>query len=74
MLVDEQVAIYLHILAHRIKNRTVQNDFHCSAEAISRPFRKVLFAVIRLQGHFYKKPEPIPGNSIDEGWKCLRDV
>ncbi|KAH7852626.1 hypothetical protein Vadar_027141 [Vaccinium darrowii] len=72
MLVDEQVAIFLHTLAHHIKNRTLQNDFHRSAEAISRSFRKVLIAVIRLQGHLYKKPEPIPENSTDERWKWFK--
>ncbi|XP_058217414.1 uncharacterized protein LOC131328489 [Rhododendron vialii] len=72
MLVDEQVAIFLHILAHHIKNRTLQNNFHRSAEAISRSFRKVLVAVMRLQGHLYKTPEPIPQNSTDERWKWFK--
>ena len=27
MLVDEQVAIFLHVLAHHVKNRTMKNKF-----------------------------------------------
>ena len=69
ILVDEQVAIFLHILAHHIKNRSIQNDFHRSGESISRHFKKVLIAVIRLQGQLFKKPNPIPENLTDEKWK-----
>lgn len=72
MLVDEQVAISLHILAHHVKNRVIHSEFNHSAESISRHFKMFLIAVIRLQGGLYKKPEPIPENSVDEKWKWFK--
>ncbi|RWR76160.1 putative nuclease HARBI1 [Cinnamomum micranthum f. kanehirae] len=72
MLFDEQVAISLHILAHHVKNRVIQNEFNCSAESISRHFKMFFIAVIRLQGELYKKPKPIPENSVDEKWKWFK--
>ncbi|KAF7826810.1 protein ALP1-like [Senna tora] len=42
MLVDEQVAMFLHILAHHVKNRVIQFEFRRSAESISRTFNRVL--------------------------------
>eukprot|EP00268_Persea_americana_P026680 TRINITY_DN2612_c0_g2_i4.p1 TRINITY_DN2612_c0_g2~~TRINITY_DN2612_c0_g2_i4.p1 ORF type:complete len:154 (-),score=4.05 TRINITY_DN2612_c0_g2_i4:150-611(-) len=71
-LVDEQVAISLHILAHHVKNRVIQSEFNRSADSISRHFKKFLIAVVRLQGELYKKPEPILENSVDEKWKWFK--
>lgn len=65
MLVDEQVAIFLHIIAHRMKNWIIQNNFQRSGETISRYFNIVLTAVLKLQSHLFKNLEPIPSNSTD---------
>ena len=43
MLIDEQVAMFLHILAHHVKNRIMRGNR--SAEVISRHFHKVLNAL-----------------------------
>lgn len=72
MLVDEQVAMFLHTLAHNAKNRILVNRFHRSGETISRYFKLVLNAVCRLHKEFYKSPVPVPDNETDERWKWFK--
>ncbi|XP_017979553.1 PREDICTED: uncharacterized protein LOC18507245 isoform X2 [Theobroma cacao] len=73
MLVDEQVAIFLHIIAHHVKNRVISLNFRRSGESISRHFHNVLAAVLKLQEHLFRKPEPIPTNSTDNRWKWFKN-
>ncbi|XP_054817801.1 protein ALP1-like [Prosopis cineraria] len=72
MLVDEQVAIFLHILAHHMKNRVIQFEFGRSRKTISRYFNIVAKAVVRLQYELFKIPEPILEDSTDERWKWFK--
>lgn len=72
MLVDEQVAMFLHTLAHNKKNRIIVNRFRRSGETISRYFKLVLGAVCRLHKEFYKKPVPIPDDETDDRWKWFK--
>ncbi|XP_035837240.1 uncharacterized protein LOC118485103 [Helianthus annuus] len=69
---DEQVAIFLYVLAHHVKNRVVKFHFHRSGETISKHFNNVLNAVIRLENGLFKKPEPILETSTDERWKWFK--
>ncbi|XP_057770902.1 uncharacterized protein LOC130990693 [Salvia miltiorrhiza] len=73
LTVDEQVAIFLYILAHHQKNRTMKTNFLRSGETISRYFNKVLSAVLRLQGHLLKAPMPIAEDSTDVKWKWFKN-
>ena len=66
MLIDEQVAMFLHILAHHVKNRVIQFEFRRSGETISRYFNLVLNAMMRLEGELFKTLEPVPSDSTDE--------
>jgi hypothetical protein len=72
MLVDEQVAMFLYILAHHVKNRIVKRQFRRSGETISRHFKSVLHAVIRLHAEFIEKLEPVPETSTYEKWKWFK--
>ncbi|KAH6823449.1 hypothetical protein C2S53_014657 [Perilla frutescens var. hirtella] len=73
LAVDEQVAIFLYILAHHQKNRTMKTNFLRSGETISRYFNKVLNAVLRLQGHLLKALSPVREDSTDEKWKWFKN-
>ncbi|XP_071715764.1 uncharacterized protein [Rutidosis leptorrhynchoides] len=73
MNVDEQVAMFLHMMAHNEKNRCIISLFRRSGETISRYFAQVCNAVIRLHPCLLKKPEPVPDNSTDEKWKWFKD-
>ncbi|KAK1441000.1 hypothetical protein QVD17_06836 [Tagetes erecta] len=70
--VDEQVAIFLYVLAHHVKNRVAKFLFHRSGETISKHFNNVLNFVIRLQNELFEKPEPISDASTDERWKWFK--
>ncbi|KAH6827596.1 hypothetical protein C2S53_015281 [Perilla frutescens var. hirtella] len=72
MLVDEQVAMTVHILAHHQKQRTINNNFERSGETISRHFRRVINSIISIQGELLKKPEPVPDSCTDERWKWFK--
>lgn len=73
MDIDEQVAIFLHIMAHNVKVRVITCRFHRSGETISRLFTRVCNAVIRLHSHLLKKPEPIREDSTDGRWKWFKN-
>nr|XP_043630029.1 protein ALP1-like [Erigeron canadensis] len=72
MEMDEQVAMFLHILGHNLKIRIIVNRFQRSTETISRYFKLVLNAVCRLHKEFYKTPVPVPDNELDEKWKWFK--
>ena len=65
MVIDKQVAMFLHIISHHLKNRVIRHNFQRSGETISRHFHKVLNAMIHLQDQLFRRREPIPTNSID---------
>ena len=46
--IDEQLAMFLHTLAHNVTNRVTANRFNHSGETISRYFHKVLNAVCKI--------------------------
>ncbi|KAG8497411.1 hypothetical protein CXB51_008771 [Gossypium anomalum] len=73
MLVDEQVAMFSHIISHHLKNRVIKHHFNRSGETVSRSFHNVLNAVIRLQDVLFKKAEPITANSTDPRWKWFKN-
>ncbi|KAF7821310.1 protein ALP1-like [Senna tora] len=72
MLLDDQVAIFLHILAHHVKNRVFQFEFQRSGETVSRHFNSVLNAMMLLVDELFKQPEPVPEDSTDEWWKWFK--
>ncbi|XP_060962712.1 protein ALP1-like isoform X1 [Cannabis sativa] len=71
--VDEQVAMFLHVIAHHVKNRVVRFRFMRSGETISKYFHNVLHSIIRLHGELLKRPEPVLENSTDERWKWFKN-
>nr|KAJ0213897.1 hypothetical protein LSAT_V11C400227860 [Lactuca sativa] len=73
MEIDEQVAIFLHILAHNVKNRIIICQFRRSGETINRYFIRFCYEVIRLHTRLLKKPEPVPDNSTDQRWKWFKN-
>ena len=74
MMVEEMVAMFLHILAFEEKNREIKYDFQRSGETVSRHFHDVLGAVLKLSSTLLKKAEPIPGDCVDERWKWFEVI
>lgn len=67
--VDEQVAKFLHIIGHNVKNRIVSFFFHRSWETVSRHFHNVLRAIISLENEFLVQPY-----SEYDIWKLLTEL
>ena len=70
--VEEQVAMFLHILAHHVKNRVIKYRFNRSGETVSRYFNAVLHAVLRLQGALLRTADPITNDCTDERWRWFK--
>ena len=55
-LVEEQVAMFLHVVGHNQRFRVVHMTFRRSIETISRYFREVLYAVGELRNEMILPP------------------
>ncbi|XP_047178584.1 uncharacterized protein LOC124845524 [Vigna umbellata] len=59
--VEQQVAQFLHIIGHNVKNRSVAFFFHRSGSTVSRHFHNVLDAILTLESKFLIQPS---GNEV----------
>ncbi|XP_057456053.1 uncharacterized protein LOC130747206 [Lotus japonicus] len=55
--IEEQVAKFLYIVGHNVRNRVMSFFFRCSGETVSRHFHRVLQAVIELEEVYLKQPD-----------------
>ncbi|XP_039129644.1 uncharacterized protein LOC120265748 [Dioscorea cayenensis subsp. rotundata] len=62
--VEEQVAMFLHILGHKVRNRVIGVNFLLSGETISRYFKHVLYAIGELRGEFIQPPRTTTSSVI----------
>ena len=69
--IREIVALFLHILAHNLKNRTIKAKYARSGETISRQFHTVLQAVIKI-GKKYIKQDHSVHYEKDDQWKWFK--
>ncbi|XP_041990655.1 uncharacterized protein LOC121805779 [Salvia splendens] len=70
--IEEQVAIFLGVIAHHKKNRVVRFDHWRSGNTVSFYVHEVLAAVLKLHSLFLVKPEPIREDCVDWRWKCFQ--
>ncbi|XP_060673276.1 uncharacterized protein LOC107411599 [Ziziphus jujuba] len=70
---QEQVCIFLHIIAHHTKNRTIITRLFRLGETISRYFNSVLHGVLRLHKILLSPPKPISDNCLDDRWKVFKN-
>jgi hypothetical protein len=54
--VEEQVAMFLHVVGHNQRFRVVHQSFRRSIETVSRIFHQVLYAVGELRGELIRAP------------------
>ncbi|KAK3199756.1 hypothetical protein Dsin_023171 [Dipteronia sinensis] len=54
--IEEQVAKFIYILSHNVKNRPISFFFRRSSETISRHFHRVLQSIISLEEQFLQQP------------------
>ncbi|KAL0561378.1 hypothetical protein IC582_001803 [Cucumis melo] len=67
------VAMFLHILAHDVKNRMIQRQFVRSGDTVSRHFNLVLLAILRLHNELLKKPQLVTNSCTDSRWKWFEN-
>ncbi|MFQ6629606.1 hypothetical protein Gotur_006624 [Gossypium turneri] len=72
ILVDEQVAMFLHIIAHHLKNRVIKHHFSRSGETVSRSFHSVLNVVIAYKMCYLKKQSQLQLILLTQGGNGLR--
>ncbi|KAF8413837.1 hypothetical protein HHK36_001831 [Tetracentron sinense] len=70
--IEEVVAMFLHILAHNLKNSTIKCCFRRSGETVSRQFQSVLRAVLKLHKDFIRLHEPSLEEHDVEKWKWFK--
>jgi predicted chitinase len=54
--VEEQVAMFLHVVGHNQRFRVIHQNFRRSMETVSRYFREVLYAIGELRGEMIRPP------------------
>ncbi|XP_042476667.1 protein ALP1-like isoform X2 [Macadamia integrifolia] len=55
--VEEQIAMFLHILGHNERNRSIVHTYERSGETVSRYFRLVLDVLLDMQDDFIRPPK-----------------
>ncbi|XP_042009183.1 uncharacterized protein LOC121757755 [Salvia splendens] len=70
--VEEQVAMFLSILAHHKKTRVVRHDFMRSSETVSKYTHMVLRGVLSLHELLLVKPEPVDDDCTESRWKWFK--
>ena len=56
--VEEQVAMFLHVVGHNQRFRVVHQSFRRSIETVHRHFHQVLYAIGELRSEMIKPPTP----------------
>ncbi|XP_057777553.1 uncharacterized protein LOC130996062 [Salvia miltiorrhiza] len=70
--VEEQVAMFLSVLAHHKKNRVVKFNFWRSGQTVSHYIHVVLRAILSLHVQLLVKPTLVLANSDDSRWKWFK--
>ncbi|TYK03075.1 retrotransposon protein [Cucumis melo var. makuwa] len=71
--IEEMVAMFLHVLAHDVKDNVIQRKIVRSGETVSQHFSLVLLAVLRPHDELIKKPVSVTNNCTDQRWKCFEN-
>ena len=64
--------MFLNILAHHEKNRSIKVDYIRSGWSVSQAFNECLRAILKLTPLFLVNPKPILENEIEDRWKWFK--
>ncbi|XP_073133499.1 uncharacterized protein [Henckelia pumila] len=70
--VEENIAMFLSILAHHKKNRVAGHDYMRSGQTISAHFHEVLNAMLKLYKILLVKPTAVDENCTNDTWKWFK--
>ncbi|KAH0694052.1 hypothetical protein KY285_021149 [Solanum tuberosum] len=69
---SEKLAMFLNILAHHEKNRSIKVDYIRSGWSVSQVFNECLRAILKLTSLFLVNPKPILEDEIEDRWKWFK--
>ncbi|XP_071722876.1 uncharacterized protein [Rutidosis leptorrhynchoides] len=70
--IEEQVVMFLFVLAHHYKMDSVGLHFMRSSKTVSRSFHNVLKVVCRLYTELVEKPHAVEDKFLDSRWKWFK--
>uniref|UniRef100_M0ZMC4 Transposase n=1 Tax=Solanum tuberosum TaxID=4113 RepID=M0ZMC4_SOLTU len=68
----EKLAMFLNILAHHEKNRSIKVDYIRSGCSVIRAFNECLRAILKLTPVLLVKPNPMLEDDTDDRWKWFK--
>ena len=68
----EKLAMFLNILAHHEKNRSIKVDYIRSGWSVSRAFNECLRAILKLTPVLLVKPNLVIEDDSDDRWKWFK--
>ena len=74
MSIREIIAMFLYVLPHHKKNRSISTYFIRSGETVSRYFNLCLKAILKLHNQLLKKPTPIADDCPSINGNVLRYI
>lgn len=72
--IEENVAMFLSILAHHKKNRIIGHNYIRSGQTINAHFHEVLGSVLKLHTSLLVKPSTVDDTCTDEIWKWFKVI
>ncbi|KAH0633714.1 hypothetical protein KY284_036500 [Solanum tuberosum] len=66
---SEKLAMFLNILAHHEKNRSIKVDYIRSGWSVSQAFNECLSAILKLAPLLLVNPKPVLEDGIEDRWK-----
>nr|XP_009801918.1 PREDICTED: uncharacterized protein LOC104247567 isoform X1 [Nicotiana sylvestris]XP_009801919.1 PREDICTED: uncharacterized protein LOC104247567 isoform X1 [Nicotiana sylvestris] len=69
---SEKLAMFLNILAHHEKNRSIKVDYIRSGWSVSQAFNECLSAILKLTPLLLVDPKPVLEDEIEDRWKWFK--
>ncbi|KAG5573853.1 hypothetical protein H5410_063619 [Solanum commersonii] len=71
---SEKLAMFLNILTHHEKNKSIKVDYIRFGWSVSQAFNECLRAILKLTPLLLVNPKPVHEDEIEDRWKCALDV
>ncbi|KAK6781000.1 hypothetical protein RDI58_023184 [Solanum bulbocastanum] len=69
---SEKLAMFLNILAHHEKNRSIKVDYIRSGWSISQAFNECLKVILKLAPLLLVNPKPVLEDELDDRWRWFK--
>ncbi|KAH0747417.1 hypothetical protein KY285_009074 [Solanum tuberosum] len=69
---SEKLAMFLNILAHHEKNRSIKVDYIRSGWSVSQAFNECLKAILKLAPLLLVNPKPVLEDELDDRWRWFK--